>query len=430
MTIMKKSRILSLTLVLLLALASLPAAALASASDEALNIHYISSRSATEAAILALQKIADEYKQTHPNFNLEVENISDRTSYLQKIKILASSNELPDWFDADPESFFASLVDEGLIYDMQALYDELGVSDKFFNISKDYARLSDGSLYLFTWQCNTEYFFYNKDMFAKAGIESVPTTIEELFEVCAKLEAAGFVPLSMGGAASWPILRYSAFLPFRLTGNEYIEQACAGAASFGTEAGLESAQFIQDIAAYFQPGWTTADYDTMVDLFASEQIAMMYNGTWCVEFLVDENMELRDCFGYFPMPKYGAGDVTTADDYFANSGIGTAVLAQSMTPAMKDFMAFFFERYADVALFDYNLLPSLSPSTTEGLPQIYLDIIADATKVNTYAKCWDVVIDSASLDTLNKETMNLALGTITPQQFASSMDAIVAENVK
>ena len=74
--------------------------------SDALSIHYISSRSATDASILALQKIADEYKQTHPNFNMEIENISDRTSYLQKIKILASSGELPDWFDADPESFF------------------------------------------------------------------------------------------------------------------------------------------------------------------------------------------------------------------------------------------------------------------------------------------------------------------------------------
>lgn len=42
-----------------------------------------------------------------------------------------------------------------------------------------------------------------------------------------------------------------------------------GEGSFGEEAGLKGAQFIQDIAQYFQEGWSSADYDTMIDLFAS-----------------------------------------------------------------------------------------------------------------------------------------------------------------
>ena len=275
---------------------------------------------------------------------------------------------------------------------MQKLYDELGVSDKFFNISKEYARLTDGRLYLFTWQCNTEFFFYNKDLFKKAGIESTPATFDELLADCDKLQAAGIVPITMGGAASWPILRYSAFLPFRMTGNDYIVNACAGKDSFGTDAGIKSAEFIQKIAQYFQPGWSTADYDTMVDLFVSQQTAMLYNGTWVVPSLVDENKNLFPYVGYFKMPTYTDADTTKADDYFANSGIGTAVLAKSMTPAMKDFMGYFFSRYADVSLKDCNQLPSLMPSSTDGLPQIYLDIIDAASKVNTYAKCWDVVI--------------------------------------
>ena len=270
--------------------------------------------------------------------------------------------------------------------------------------------------------------FYNKDLFAKAGIDTVPATIDELLVACQKLQDAGIVPITMGGAASWPILRWSAFIPFRMTGNQYIEQACAGTASWGTEAGLKSAAFLQNLAEFFQPGWTTADYDTMVDLFVSQQTAMMYNGTWVLQSLVDENKELFPYIGYFAMPSYDENDATGADDYFANSGIGTAVRTDAVTSAMKDFMSYFFSRFAEVSL-EYNVLPSLRPSSTEGLPQIYLDIIDCASKVKTYAKCWDVVIDSASLDTLNKETMNLALGTTTPQEFAAAMDSVVAENV-
>ena len=87
--------------------------------------------------------------------------------------------------------------------------------------------------------------------------------------------------MQLGG--DWPILRYFAQVPFRLTGNEYIENAVSGEGSFGEEAGLKGAQFIQDIAQYFQEGWSSADYDTMIDLFASGQAAIMYNGTWALD---------------------------------------------------------------------------------------------------------------------------------------------------
>lgn len=312
---------------------------------------------------------------------------------------------------------------------MEKLYDELGISDRFFNISKEYARLNDGRLNLFTWQCNAEYFFYNKELFAKAGIEAEPTTMDELIEACDKLQAAGITPFTMGGAASWPILRYFAFVPFRMSGNDYIEQACAGTASWGNEIGITGAQWMQKLASYFQEGWTTADYDTMMDLFTSGQVAMLYNGTWCLSSLVDENGELDSRYGAFGMPSYTADDATSSGDYFANSGIGTAVLTESMDDQMKDFLAFFFDVYPDLMLEKYDSLPSLMPSDTSNVSEIIKRIMNDASTVNTYAKCWDVVIDSASLDTLNSETMNLAIGESTPEEWAAAMDAIVAENV-
>ncbi len=83
--------------------------AAADTSDEELSIHYLSARASTEGSLLSLQKIADEYKETHPNFTYEAEIISDRSSYLQKLRILASSDELPEWFDSDADPSLLSL---------------------------------------------------------------------------------------------------------------------------------------------------------------------------------------------------------------------------------------------------------------------------------------------------------------------------------
>lgn len=398
------------------------------AADRELNINWLSSRSASESPILAIQDIAKQYQEENPDldFNFEIENISDRTAYLQKLKILAASDELPEWFDSDPDTWFADIVADGKAYSFEDLYKELGMYDQIFPISKEYARLSDGSLNLMTLQCNTEYFFYNKDLFEQAGITEAPKTFDELLADCKLLQDQEIIPIAMGG--DWPILRYFAQVPFRLTGNEYIENAVSGEGSFGEEAGLKGAQFMQDIAQYFQEGWSSADYDTMNDLFASGQAAIMYNGTWALDQadMIGEDENIKDNIGYFTMPTYSDADVTTATDFFANSGIGTAIRTDAVDDEMKAWMKYLLEHYADASL-SYNQLPSVMPDeeTMQSLPKVYQQIIEDVSNVKEYAKCWDVVIDSALVEPLEKETVILALGQETPEEWAANMDEYV-----
>lgn len=398
------------------------------AAERELNINWLSSRSASESAILAIQDIAKQYQEENPDldFNFEIENISDRTAYLQKLKILAASDELPEWFDSDPDTWFADIVADGKAYSFEDLYKELGMYDQIFPISKEYARLSDGSLNLMTLQCNTEYFFYNKDLFEQAGITEAPKTFDELLADCKLLQDQEIIPIAMG--ADWPILRYIAQVPFRLTGNEYIENAVSGEGSFGEEAGLKGAQFMQDIAQYFQEGWSSADYDTMIDLFASGQAAIMYNGTWALEQadMIGEDGNIKDNIGYFTMPTYSDADVTTATDFFANSGIGTAIRTDAVDDEMKAWIKYLLEHFADASL-SYDQLPSVMPDeeTMQSLPKVYQQIIEDVSNVKEYAKCWDVVIDSALVEPLEKETVILALGQETPEEWAANMDEYV-----
>ncbi|MEI3194993.1 MAG: extracellular solute-binding protein [Lachnospiraceae bacterium] len=421
-----KKRILTATLTA--AMASSIFGMTGNAAERELNIHWLSAGSASEAVVLAIQDIAQQYQEENPDldFSFEVENVSDRTAYLQKLKILAASDELPEWFDSDPDTWFADIVADGKAYSFDDLYKELGMDDQIFDISKEYARLPDGSLNLMTLQCNTEYFFYNKDLFEQAGITEAPKTFDELLEDCQILQDADILPITMWG--DWPILRYFAQIPFRMTGNAYIENAVSGAGSFGEEAGLKGAQFIQDIEQYFQEGWSSADYDTMVDLFASGQAAIMYNGTWALEqaSMIGEDGNIKDSIGYFTMPTYSENDVTAPTDFFINAGIGTAIRTDAVDDEMKAWVKYMLEHYADASL-SHNQLPSVMPDeeTMEALPQVYKEIIENVSNVKDYAKCWDVVIDSALVEPLKKETVILALGQETPEEWAANMDEYV-----
>ena len=152
----------------------------------------------------------------------------------------------------------------------------------------------------------------------------------------------------------------------------------------------------------------------------------MYNGTWALDQadMIGEDENIKDNIGYFTMPTYSDADVTTATDFFANSGIGTAI----RTDAVDDEMALRAKvLYDEDASLPYNQLPSVMPDeeTMQSLPKVYQQIIEDVSNVKEYAKCWDVVIDSALVEPLEKETVILALGQETPEEWAANMDEYV-----
>lgn len=392
---------------------------------EPLVINYISARGETDAALQSLKKIAEDYKKDHPGFEFNVESIADRETYLQKVKILASSDELPDWFDADPEAFFEGLCKKDLIYSIDDLYSELGISDKFFDIALEYPKLSDGSNYLMTWQGNVEYFWYHKDMFEDAGITETPKTLDELLEACQKLETAGYTPISAGNYDM--IMRYPAFKAFRLEGNDFIDNARMGKEKFSSETGLATAEYTQKIAQYFSEGWTNSDATAQMDLFLNKGAAMLYTGTWDTPDLVDENSVLKDDISTFKLPVDVQGTATGENDYYANCGIGTAILKESMTPEMKDFISYIWENFADTAMYEFNMLPSMMPSDSEQLPELTRQILQDLENCGTFAQCWDVRLDPSTNEVYRKELASLGMGESTPEEFCENMDKAVEQ---
>jgi raffinose/stachyose/melibiose transport system substrate-binding protein len=407
------------TTALLLAISANASSAFA---DDAGTIHWLTARDETNATVKAIVAIAADYKKDHPDFDLKLESIPDRPSYLQKVRILAASNELPELFDADPEPYFEDVAKAGLVVDIGKLYSDLGLTDSLYPVSIAYPKFDDGSLYLITWQANAEYFFYNKDLFKQAGVEP-PTTFDEFLAVCAKLKAAGITPISMDGKDQWPILRYLAFLPFRATGNEFLDDLKNGKAKMTDPVGIAASKFVQNLGEnYFQEGFADADYTTSLNLFLSGKAAIYYQGTWELPSFLDANSNLKPNIGYFKMPTNGANDKSPATDFFANSGIGTAVSVKGDTPQVRDFLKYLLSHYADTVLYQYQLIPSLKPTIRPDLAPIYKDISADIAGVKDFSKVWDVRLDPGTVDVIGRESTVLALGRITPEQFGQEVD--------
>ena len=72
---------------------------------------------------------------------------------------------------------------------------------------------------------------------------------------------------------------------------------------------------------------------------------------------------------------------------------------------------------------------SVSYTHLDDLSDLYQEMLDNFGNVNTYAYCWDVRIDAASNEVLGRETPNLALGSITPEEWAAALDEAVKQNV-
>ena len=173
-------------------------------------ISWLLSRPANGAVIEIMTALAEEYAADHEGFSLELITTPDRPSYIQKYETLAAANELPELFDTDATPFAAKLNAAERMVDVEDLLTQLGVLEDFRPAALDYQRFDDGTLRMIPLEFGVEVFWYNKALFAAAGVE-VPTTLDEMVPLCEALAASGVTPIAVGGADAWPLERYVAY---------------------------------------------------------------------------------------------------------------------------------------------------------------------------------------------------------------------------
>jgi raffinose/stachyose/melibiose transport system substrate-binding protein len=397
-------------------------------------ISWLLSRPADGGVITAMQQIADEYAEDHPGFSLNLITTPDRPSYIQKYETLAAANKLPELFDTDATPFAQKLADQGRMVDVGALLDDLGLTEDYREAALNYQRFSDGSLYMVPFEYSSEYFWYNTDLFAQAGIE-VPETLDDLPAMCEALRAEGITPIALDGQDLWPLERYWAYYPFRMAGPDYVRDLAAGDAAFSDPAGQASAQWLYDLgqAGCFQDGFSSTGYADAQALFTSGKAAVYNIGTWELANLATEALDVgvRDAVDFFTLPTID-GAVTDADEFVTTSGIGMAVNAETYDPLVRDFLAYALERYPEV----YAASGALSPTTTVAttVPQdatpLYTKAVEQAESVGTeIAVPWDTQLDPSTNTRLQQELTLLVQGDITPAEFVATMDASLAENL-
>jgi multiple sugar transport system substrate-binding protein len=140
--------------------------------------------------------------------------------------------------------------------------------------------------------------FYNKELFAAAGIEepgTEPWTREEFEDALAKLEESGVTPLSLGTAFQGAAL-FQALI--RQYGGSLTDEA-GTTATYNSEAGVQALQKIKELRDKYTPE-VSGTGDPEVNVFKQGDVGMTFHGPWWIS-----DLSKLDFVGFAPLPTIG-----------------------------------------------------------------------------------------------------------------------------
>ncbi len=145
--------------------------------------------------------------------------------------------------------------------------------------------------------------FYNKELFAAAGIEepgAEPWTSAEFEDALAKLEASGVTPLSLGNAFQAAAL-FQALI--RQYGGSLTDEAGA-TATYNSAAGVQALEKIKELRDKYTPD-IAGTGDPEVNFFKEGNVGMTFHGPWWIS-----DLQKIDFVGFAPLPTIGEEPAT------------------------------------------------------------------------------------------------------------------------
>ena len=228
---------------------------------------------------------------------------ADTEAHSKNMKLAAQDGSLPEIVHLDSAEA-PEYNEAGYLLDMSDfLKENKDIDDALDGMENAF---NDGKVqYGLPYQSNVQGFFYNKDLFDKAGIAypTDDTTYDEFLDMIAKLKDSGVTPIAIGSKNSgYSMWEFNEF--FSRYGWEDNEKSYTGdKAKYSNDdmnACFEKIKGLADAGA-FPENMATIEYFDAKQLFNEGKAAMFGTGQWdCAEF--DKN--IGEHIGFWWGPKF------------------------------------------------------------------------------------------------------------------------------
>jgi xylobiose transport system substrate-binding protein len=276
--------------------------------------------------------------------------------------------------------------------------------------------------------------FYNKTLFAEAGLEP-PTTFAELENCVTVFKERGITPIALAGTQSWTQQMYWQWLVDRVGGPDVFKRIAAGDWSgWSDPAVLKATQMIEGLAKsgafgdnYASVAYGAGGTETMM---IEGKAAMYLMGSWAYGSMKATNPDfVANDLGYInpPAVEDGVGDPGDV------AGNPTTFLSISTSADKETAFAFLPELYSEQYVKDL-IAGGEVPVTTNAADYVgdaenaefllyQLELVQNAP---SFQQSWDTALGDDLMSPVKTEMQRLILGQITAEEFIAAVLATQA----
>jgi multiple sugar transport system substrate-binding protein len=310
---------------------------------------------ASNSTTLYWKAVAAAFHQQHPNITVNVQTVN-WTDFPTKSAALIQNKQYPDIMEGNPAPPYAQ---SGLIYQASDVLSPSTLSNLIPKFLKD--GQYQGTDYGIPFTTSTRAMYYNKKIFAAAGISSPPTTWAQLQTDAAKIKAKGDIGYGMplGSEEAQAEL----LLWFLGNGGNYTDSS--GKYTIDSSQNVAALTFMKQLAAAgdTQPNPGGTDRKTVWADFAAGKVGMVLGSPAVIPIIQSAGVLKPGDYATANVPgKNGPLTQTLGvhDDIVAFKAAGTAHQA-----AIKQFLDFVYQDKWQLQ-FDneYDLLPATQSAAT------------------------------------------------------------------
>jgi raffinose/stachyose/melibiose transport system substrate-binding protein len=335
------------------------------------------------------EDIAGEFEDTHPNVKIDI-TVYENEAFKTAIEPRLQAGDPPDLYQSWGGGDLSQQVDAGLVQDVT---DDVAPWIDTLNDAAVTMYQVDDKQYGIPFDLGMIGFWYNKDLFAQAGIDAPPATWDELLDDVQALKDAGITPIALGEGDKWPGMYYWAYLALRIGGKDAMTKAGEDG-SFDSEPFVEAGEKLQELIDLdpFQAGHMAAVWDGAggeAATIATGGAAFHLMGQWAPGTQNANSPDgegLGDKLGWFPFPAVDGGEGDPADGFGGGNGFA---VGKDAPPEAVEFLKFISSReIADRwGASDSGILPVVTgseDSVTDPTLSAVLDARAEAPYVQLY----------------------------------------------
>lgn len=309
-------------------------------------------------------QMADQFESDNPGVTIEVSALQHE-DMLTKLDAAFQTGDQPDVFMERGGGELKAHVEAGLVKDItDDAADTIAAIGGSVN-----GWTSEDRVYGLPFSLGVVGFWYNKSMFAQAGITEAPKTMDDFYKAVDALKAAGIEPVSVGAGSGWPAAHYWYYFALRQCSKDAIDEAVQ-TLEFSDPCWVRAGESLAELVAKepFNTGFLGTEAqgtpESASGLLANRKVAMELAGHWepgVMQGLTEDEQGLGEDTGWFPFPSVNGGE----GDPAAQLGGGDAWACSNDAPDVcVDFIEFLLSNDVQKGFAELDMgLPTL-PSAT------------------------------------------------------------------